>query len=280
MLKRIVSAAFAALIALTIVLPAGAKNGHRKHHPRRLASTATQVVVPRGHPLEVAFTPDLTGLTSGFAASLADAVQMAVESHPAVRGFPIQINTVNTPCGDATADLAAATSVVGHLQNAAVLGPFCSTADVVALPIYETAHLVTLSGSTTDPSLPPLGPHVFNSVAISDQCCPYVAQSGPWYATVAVLPSDLEWRQSFAEEFGAAPMSFADLYYDATRLLIRQLQNTSSIDRSGNLLINRAALAQAVRGTANYDGVTCTITLDEDGYRTNDVSALDRCADN
>jgi ABC-type branched-subunit amino acid transport system substrate-binding protein len=280
MLKRSFSAACAALIALTIVLPASAKNGHRKHHPRRLASTATQVVVPRGHSLEVAYTPDLTGLTSGFAASLGDSVQMAVESHPAVRGFPIQINTVNAPCGDATADLTAATSVVGHLQNAAVLGPFCSTADVVALPAYETAHLVTLSGSTTDSSLPLLGPHVFNSVAVSDHCCPFVDEFGPWYATVATLPSDLGWRQSFAEEFGVAPLSFADLYYDATRLLIRQLQNTSSIDRGGNLMINRVALAQAVRGTTNYEGVTCTITLDGGGYRTNDPSALDRCADN
>ena len=242
-------------------------------------SNSTQVVVPRGQPVQVAFAADLSGLTSGFAASLGNAVQMAVDAHPAIRGFPIQINLVDAPCGDATADLTAATSVVANAQNVAVLGPFCSTADAVALPVFEAADLVTISGSTTNPSLPAVGPDVFNSVAVPDSCCPYVDQFDPWYATVMTLPSDLAWQQAYAQKFGTAATAFADLHYDAASLLIRDLQNTSSIDGSGNLVINRTALAQAVRSTTKYQGVTCTITLEPTtGYRIDDPIALSRCA--
>jgi ABC-type branched-subunit amino acid transport system substrate-binding protein len=278
--KLSVLAAIAALLALAVALPASANRAHKKHAHMRRTSSSTEVVVPRGQPVQVAFAADLTGLTSSFAASLENAVQMAVEAHPAVRGFPIQIDVVNTPCGDATADLAAATSIVANAQNVAVLGPFCSTADAVALPIYQAADLVTISGSTTNPSLPTLGPDVFNSVAVSDSCCPYVDLFDPWYATVTTLPSDLAWRQAYSLEFGTAPMAFAELYYDAASLLIRNLENSSGIDGSGKIVINRGALAQAVRSTTKYQGVTCTITLDPaTGYRVNDPTALSRCAD-
>ncbi len=281
MLSRLfVLTAIAALLALMVALPASASTAHKKRGHARMTSNSTQVVVPRGQPVQVAFAVDLTGLTSGFATSLGNAVQMAVEAQPAIRGFPIQINVVNTPCGDSTADLTAAASIVANARNAAVLGPFCSTADAVALPLFEPADLVTISGSTTDPSLPNYGPSVFNSVAVPDGCCPYVDQFDPWYAIVVTLPSDLAWQQAYSLEFGSAPTAFADLYFDAAGLLIRNLQNISSVDGSGNLVINRVGLAQAVRDTTRYQGVTCTITLvPATGYRLNDPTALSRCAD-
>jgi ABC-type branched-subunit amino acid transport system substrate-binding protein len=281
MLTKIAFVVSAAALALTFVVPAGATKGHKKHRHARVASNATQVVVPRGHPVEIAYTPDLTGLTSSFATSLGNAVQMAVAAHPVIRGFRVQLNTVDMPCGDSTADGNAAASVVANLQNTAVLGPFCSTADAVGLPTYQSAGVVTLSGSTTDPSLPGFGPDVFNSVIVSDACCPvFVDLAGPWYATVRTFPSDLAWRQAYTSEFGSSPTAFADLYYDAAGLLIRDLQATSRIDGSGNLVINRAALAEAVRSTTKYQGVTCTIALDPTtGFRVNDPAALAGCAE-
>ena len=80
-------------------------------------------------------------------------------------------------------------------------------------------------------------------------------------------------------QFGTAPTAFADLYYDAASLLIRGLQKVSTVDGGGNLVINRAALAQAVRNTTKYQGVTCTITLDPaTGNRIDSPTALSRCA--
>ena len=272
--------AIAAVLALTLALPASGNRVHKKRAHISMTSNSTQVVVQRGQPVQIAFAADLTGLTSSFAASLGNAVQMAVDAHPAIRGFPIQINLVDAPCGDATADLPAAASIVANAQNVGVLGPFCSTADAVMLPVFQPADLVTISGSTTDPSLSASGPDVFNSVAVPDSCCPYVDQFDPWYAVVLTLPSDLDWQQAYSQEFGTAPVAFADLYYDAASLLIRDLQNTSGIDAAGNLVINRAALGQSVRNATKYQGITCAITLNPTtGYRINDPAALARCAD-
>jgi ABC-type branched-subunit amino acid transport system substrate-binding protein len=243
------------------------------------SSQATQVVVPRGQPVQIAFADDLTGAASGFGISVANAVQMAVEVHPAIRGFPIQINLVDAPCHDPAADVAAATSIVANSQNVGVLGQLCSFGFDQALPIYQSADLVTISGSATDPALPSFGPTVFNRVAVSDACCPFVDQFSPWYSIISGLPSDLAWQQAYDLRFGTAPTAFADLYYDAAGLLIRNLQNTSSIGGSGDLIVDRTALARAVRGTARYQGVSCTITLDPaTGNRLNDPTTLSRCA--
>jgi len=242
-------------------------------------SPAAQVVVPRGQPVQIAFADDLTGSVSGFATSLANAVAMAVDAHPAIRGFPIQINLVDAPCGDPAADLAAATSIVSNSQNVGVLGQLCSVGFDQALPVYESAGIVTISASATDPALPSFAPSVFNRLAVSDACCPFVDQFSPWYATVTALPSDLAWQQAYSLRFGTAPTAFADLYYDAAGLLIRTIQNVSRIGGGGDLIIDRTALAQAVRGTMKYQGVSCTITLDRTtGNRLDDPTALSRCA--
>jgi ABC-type branched-subunit amino acid transport system substrate-binding protein len=121
---------------------------------------------------------------------------------------------------------------------------------------------------------------VFNRTTVNDTCCPFVDEFNLWYATLVTLPSDVAWQQSYSAEFGAPPAAFADLYYDATSLLIRNLQNVSSIDSGRNLVVDKGALAQAVRSTTHYQGVSCRITLDPaTGNRLNDPTALSRCAD-
>src|SRR6266536_294389 len=114
--------AIAGVLALTVVFPASANSIPKTGAQNFRTSNSSQVVVPRGQPVEVAFADDLTGSASGFAMSLANAVQMAVDAHPGIRGFPIQINLVNAPCDDPTADVAAATSIVANTQNVGVIG--------------------------------------------------------------------------------------------------------------------------------------------------------------
>jgi ABC-type branched-subunit amino acid transport system substrate-binding protein len=238
------------------------------------AATAPEVVVPRGQPVEVAFANDLTGFASSFGLSFANAVRMAVEAHPAIRGFPIQINTVDAPCGDAAADLAAARAIVANPQNAGVLGQLCSFGFDLALPVYESAGIVTITGSATADELPAFAPTVFNRTAVSDS-----DGFESWYDSVSGLPSDLAWQQAYSLQFGTVAGPFADLYYDAASLLIRNLQNVSRIDSDGSLVIDRAALAEAVRATTRFQGVTCRITLDPaTGNRLNDPTAMSNCA--
>ena len=247
----------------------------REQAGSRSVAPGVRPVVSRLAPIQIAFADDLSGpLASSFGISLANAVQIAVAAHPAIRGFPIQINLVDAPCGDPTADAAAATSIVANDQNVGVLGQLCSSGFDQALPIYQSADLVTISGSATSDSLPSFAPTVFNRTAVDDG-----DGFDAWYATIATLPSDLAWQQAYTVQFGAPPTVFADLYYDAAGLLIRNLQQLSSIDASGNLVIDRTALAQAVRGTTKYRGVSCKITLDPaTGNPLPDPTALARCA--
>ena len=227
----------------------------------------------RVRTVQIALAADSTGLATSFTPGVENAVQMAVEAHPTVRGFPIHIEVVDAPCGDAAADVAAATTITSDPRNVAVLGQFCSSGFDQALPIYEAAGIVTVSGSATNDALPSFGPTVFDRTAVDDG-----DGFDAWYATVTQLPGDVAWQNAYAAEFGVGPTPFADLYYDAAGLLIRDLQKVSTVDE-GALVIDRAALAAAVRGTTAYEGVICTVTLDPaTGNRVDDPAALSRCA--
>lgn len=232
----------------------------------------SKVVVPPGQPVQIAFASDLSGFAAGLAPSLSNAVRMAIGFHPTIRGFPIQLNTYDAACGDPAADMAAANSIVANGQNAGVIGQLCSSGFDQALPIYDAAGVVTISGSATTASLATLGFSVFNRVAVADP------DFNAWYAAVSSLPSDLAWQHGYDVIFGSPPPTFADLYYDATSLLIADLRRVSRVDRTGSLIIDRASLATAVRSTRSFTGVTCTVTLDRaTGNRVNDPAALNRC---
>ena len=107
-------------------------------------------------------------------------------------------------CGDGADNTASATAIVSNRQNTAVLGNLCTSGMTSALPIYEAAGLVAISGSASGSALPPLGPIVFNRTT--------VVSDGPgdagdvWASQIASLPSVLEWDQQFEAEFGLAPV--------------------------------------------------------------------------
>jgi ABC-type branched-subunit amino acid transport system substrate-binding protein len=266
--------------ALVAALAGGqaAAAGSKPRHALRVRSDATWVVVPRGQPVQFAFTADTTQGSpfAEFSQSAENAIQMALEQHPTIRGFPIRVNDVETLCQGNNTQSAAA--IVDNKQNTAVLGNLCSAGSVTALPIYQAAGLVTISGSASNSNLPTLAPTVFNrTIVVSDA----VGDAGDlWAKQVAALPSVLNWDQNYVAEFGMTPVlaPFPALYFDAASLLLRRLQQVSRII-NGNLVVNRAALATAVRDTSYYRGVTCTISLDPTtGNRINDPDTLRQCA--
>ena len=273
-LGQLIAPLGALTLALSITPPVEAASG--------------QVVVPNGSPVQIAVVLDHSGGLTAAGASARNAVQMAVERHPRIRGFKVLLNDFDGPCGGKVGDTrdipslnaAVATAVVENAQNVAVIGHMCSLGDRAALPTYETAGVVTLSGSATDPLNPTLGPHVFNSVDVPDDV---PGESNTWYATVQTLPSDIRWRMQYQREFGSPPDQFADLYFDAASLMLDQIAATADI-RDGSLVIDRASLATAVRSVSDseeegFRGVTCRITLDNRGYRVNDPKSLAECAE-
>jgi ABC-type branched-subunit amino acid transport system substrate-binding protein len=236
----------------------------------RVGSAAASIVLAPGQPLEIAVPVDQT--TPGIAAigtAARNAVQLAIASHPLIKGFTVQQDDISaTPCFDPTANAAVATSIVANPDVAGVVGHLCSTGLAGALPVYESAGMVVLSGSATDPSLTGLGPSVFDRTIVND------ADNGAdWLTAVEQLPSVLAWQQRYQAGFGIAPTSFAELYYDATSLLLNRINQVATLNSSGNLVIDRRMLAAAVRHTTNYQGVSGCISLDAVGNRFNNLGA-------
>ena len=254
-------------------------------------AATSQVVVPRGKPVQIAIVLDRSdSIGATYYAGVRNAIRMASQLTPAIDGFRIQFNDgFDAPCTGDTAlaqGLADAQAVVANTQNVAVLGHFCSfglidatfagpcpsATEASALSTYQSAGVVLINGSTTSPCLPAVGPTVFNATDVPDP------GSDTWYAQITALPVDQLWQLLYRVEFGTAPSPFADTYFDATRLLLTRIQQTAHVV-NGNLVIDRAALASAVRHTTNFPGVTCSVSLDPTtGFRVNDQAALNRCA--
>lgn len=268
--KRIASVIVCLAAALAAAVAAEADNGAPGS---ATASNVVQVVVPPGQAVQFAFTADSTeSFFSPYSASFQNAIAMAMWFHPTIRGFRIQENPVETSCpGD---DSGPAGAIVANLQNTAVLGNLCSiVGEETALPIYEAHGVVAISGSATADSLPPLGPTVFDRSAVRDG-----DGGAAWLAAVQALPRYVLWRTIYELEFGTALTDYAGLYFDAANLLFARLQQVSHVD-DGNLVINRAALARAVRSTTNFPGVSCSLSFDPaTGNRVNDPASLARCA--
>lgn len=243
------------------------------------AAASGQVMVARGSLIQIAVVLPFSGDLSALGDGAWNAVQLAAERQSRIKGHGIQLNRFDGPCGaDGGLNLAAANQVVANPQNVAVIGHFCSNHFVESLPVYEAGGVVTISGSATGAAVPSFGPDVFNSVAVSDACCPFQDNFTPWYSAVSQLPDDLAWRQRYWREYGTAPPDYADLYYDATALLLTRIARVASHDEGGSLVIDRAALAHAVRSTTGFEGVTCKITLGGNGFRVNDPASIARCA--
>jgi ABC-type branched-subunit amino acid transport system substrate-binding protein len=235
--------------------------------------SSSQVTVARGESVQIAFAADLSGFAAFFAPSVRNAIQMAIDAQPVVRGFPVHVSIVDAPCGSTAEDVTAAQAIVADRQNVGVLGQMCSAGFAAALSVFERAQLVTISGSASADGLPDYGPTVFNRTTVSDG-----DGFDAWYAVVAELPADRAWQDSYTAKFGVAPLPLSDLYYDAAGVLIRAIKRVSYIENK-NLVIDRARLAAAVRRTTHYEGVTCTVRFDSaTGNRVVDLAALGRCA--
>jgi ABC-type branched-subunit amino acid transport system substrate-binding protein len=241
------------------------------------AGKSSKVVVSKGKAIQIAAVLPFSGGAVALGQSAANAVQMAVDQHGPIRGFAVQINDFDAPCGGDVlqAHIDAANAVVVNTQNVGVLGHACSGPFRAALPIYENAGVVTISGSATGETLPSAGPSVFNRTVVYDN---NGGSSGNgWYGDVQALPSDRAWRDAYTARFGQPPADYADLYFDAANVLFAALDKVASPDGKGNLVIDRAALAAAVRSTTGLAGVSCTISIDSLGNRVNDPAALAGC---
>jgi len=89
---------------------------------------------------------------------------------------------------------------------------------------------------------------------------------GTYYTTVAgpasVYPNAAQFIADYTEKFGEAPQPFAAQAYDSTTIILNGIA-AAAAEAGG--LPTREAVAAAVRATENYEGITGTITFDDNG---------------
>jgi branched-chain amino acid transport system substrate-binding protein len=125
-------------------------------------------MIEKGQTIRIAYVGPMTGDYSAFGIDISRGAELAVKDHPTVKGFDVELlveDTQGTPEQGASVanKLAADPRVVG------VAGHTFSGSTEAAIPIYEEAHIVMMSPSTTLVDLPTIGPNVYNRVAFSDQ---------------------------------------------------------------------------------------------------------------
>jgi alpha-glucoside transport system substrate-binding protein len=224
---------------------------------------SSAVTVPPGNPVEIAA---VMALGFGFTPDNIAAVQMAIDAYGPIKGFAVQHNDHDGGCSLGTGADVADTIVNTDTQTVGVIGPTCSSSASGAAPVLEAGGVVMVSHAATGPDLPTFGSTVFNRLIVEDPA------TDDWFGKVSRLPSVRQWKAEFEALQGHPPEVFSDLAYDATFLLLTRIDEVSTVDGGGNLVIDRAALAAAVRGTgsarlvkrplAGLAGVTGDISLD------------------
>ncbi len=221
----------------------------------------TYVVVQPGETINLAASVDLTGPVTFIGDDAVRALQMAIEDHGPIEGFDVQFAEFDSACDFASGEQAAL-QVIQDPSIVGVIGHICSSSVKGGAPIYEEAGLVMLSGSATMQTVPAYGPTVFNRTIFSD----FDHDSAYWLDELRGQQSVQAWNYDFGARFGLEPSNFAVLYYDAARLLLERIEETAVL-QGGELLINRAALAAAVRDTTVREADSGCWSLGDNGSR-------------
>ena len=98
------------------------------------------------------------------------------------------------------------------------------------------------------------------------------------YASAPVPPAGDaydEFIAKYVEAYGEEPIApFHATAYDATGVILDAIEAVGTLDADGNLVIDRAALVDAIRNTSGYVGVTGVLSCDQNGDCGNPVFGL------
>jgi len=247
---------------------------YRTSPPPGFTPTA-EVAVTEGDPIRLAVAVDLSGGAQNIGQSAVKAVQMAIEDRGLINGFSVTAQSYDSGCDPATGE-SAANTVISDTRNVGVIGHTCSGSYMAGLPIYEAAGLVSISGSSTVPTVPGFGPSVFNRTSPDD----LVNNSEIWVPALQSQAAVQAWRARYQARFGETPDDYAVLYYDAVQVMLEQIDAVAAVQPDGGLFINRAALASSVRNINYHYGISGCFTFDNQGNRVDLVPGSGACAPN
>jgi branched-chain amino acid transport system substrate-binding protein len=158
--KMLVLIVLAAVVALTACGP--------REQPYECTDEWGCVTFEPGQTVKVAYVGPMTGDYSAFGTDISRGAELAVKANPDAMGFEFELVIEDTQ-GTPEQGAAVANKLAADPQVVAVAGHTFSGSTIAAIPIYEEAHIVMMSPSTTLANLPELGPTVYNRVAFSDK---------------------------------------------------------------------------------------------------------------
>lgn len=246
-----------------------ASEGAEKSIEPTLESTSEDVIVTQpGSAIEIAVQGPVTGQLSDFYPHMWNAAQMAVEDYGLVLGgFPVTLVQIDDRCEQAASVIAAEQLIMGHPQVVGVIGPFCSSAAMGSLPVYQQGNLVSISGSATQDDLSTLfGAGGFNRINLNDG---QLRDLGVSEDFIDVLASVQDFYTRYESQYSPLPAEIKPLMaytYDAVHVLLNAIEDTANMGEYG-IRVELSALAEAVRSMHDFTGITGLITFDEDGDR-------------
>jgi branched-chain amino acid transport system substrate-binding protein len=83
------------------------------------------------------------------------------------------------------------------------------------------------------------------------------------YAAAGATGATKEFIDRYQKKYGYQPADVAALTWDATRIVLKGLQETGSI--TGNLRKDRKGLREAIAGIDEFDGITGKMKFDDEG---------------
>lgn len=227
------------------------------------------IVVEAGSAIEIAVQGPVSGQFAGYYSHMWNVAQMAVDDYGLVFGeFSVTLVQIDDRCEQDVGATAAEQLIMEHPQVVGVIGPLCSSAAMSSLPIYQAESLVSVSGSTTRDILSALfGAGPFNRTILSDGQLQHLGLSEDYMEELASVQ---DFYTRYESQFGPLPSEIRHLMahtYDAASVLVNAIDQAAILDEFGGMSIDRNALADAVRFTQGFSGLTGAIAFEDDGDR-------------
>jgi serine/threonine protein kinase len=189
------------------------------------------------------------------------AARLGIIEFGPIYGLPVTFVVEDSNCS-AQGGTDAANTLTSNPNLVGVVGTSCSVSLRSAMAILDAAHVVFISPSATVDNLNADNLLTFNRDVYADSLNPR--------GNGAAADTSTEVYKAFASRFTnafALPCCkpYAAEAYDATVILLSAISQVSTPDGSGGVIIPRMQLANAVRATRGFPGVSGPISFDDRG---------------
>ena len=168
------------MLALGAALLMGACSGNKEKKPEAAATVTrgpqTPIVIPAGAPIVIGISAPLTGPDAAAGTEDSDAAIVSIDrwkraNGSEIKGHAIKVQVEDDGCTEVDIAVQAAERLLQQEGLVGVIGPDCSAGAEAAIPTYEAAGILSISGSATESTLAasqPEGHFFFRTVYRND----------------------------------------------------------------------------------------------------------------